>query len=927
MKKLILTLLFVLLGISQLFSGPVDVSTAKKAGENFARSRFSNLSKSDEMNLVMATEAYYVFNVGSKGFVIVSANDCFRPLVGYSDEGVFDVKDPSPEMMYYLNSISQGRDAALRASIQADEQVVAEWAGLLEGNDAAPAKGGNSFYLVKTKWNQGNPYNKFCPKGSGGRSYAGCVATAMSQVMNYWKYPTHGYGHHSYVHYQFGELSADFSAAEYDFDMMPNSIDDFSPEENVDPIALFMYHCGIAVDMGYSPEGSGAYSQDVPDAVLKYFGYSNHCRLNYRNNFTLEEFQALLKDQFDRGWPCYYSGQDTGGNGGHAFVCDGYDDDNMFHFNWGWSGSGDGFYVIDGLDVSGYAFNSDQGVITNFVPSFVFDNTAKSPDSFTATPNGDDVFSVTLSWVNPTATLDGHVLDTIDAIMVVRDGVVAHTIEGSSLGEAITFVDTVGQPVTVNYSIHAVCHGCNGRNVTANGINLGPACDWTFRLSSSDGNGWGDGILTVSNASGVEVATLTLEGEDADYRMEIPQGRIAMRWTAPSDTLEVGMEILDADENMVFSYQGPSNLMPQGLFYETVNTCGGKSGYEHPSNLTATTDGNDVFLKWEAISNPGYGYVIYRDGLLYTMVSNGNTYTDVNVARDCHDYFVTAFRPDGETDPSNKACAMMEDDGNAPRNLDGELLQNHRVKLTWEAPLNIDSIACYVIYRRTEGSPYQRIKAVSSSKTSYTDGNTLNQSERFEYKIVSLVKSDNYETMPAPSLRNPNLYFVEINHTHIPSGLTLQEENRNQLLLQWDPALLAESYNLYCNGERVAEGLIEPQFVDTLRGDLLEYCVTGILNGVESSPSNTVYYGNFAVGEAHTTQVTLSPNPTRQYVDIQAEGLEEVVVYNTTGQQMLRRTVNGNNLRMDLTVFDAGVYYFRITTQQGQRVQKVVLMK
>ena len=926
MKKILLSLLVMLLGFSYLLANPVDVATARKAGENFARARFAALSKSDEMHLVWTTDAYYVFNIGAKGFVIVSADDCFRPLVGYSDEGIFDVKDPSPEMMYYLNSISQGREMALRTSIQASEQVVAEWAGLLDGNTYSREKGGKSFYLVETKWDQDTPYNKFCPVGNGGRSYAGCVATAMSQVMNYWKYPSHGYGSHSYYHYQFGELSADFSATEYDFDKMPNSIGEFSPVENIDAVALFMYHCGIAVDMSYSPEGSGAYSQDVPDAVLKYFGYSNRCRLHNRDNYSLEEFQALLKDQFDRGWPCYYSGQDTGG-GGHAFVCDGYDDDNMFHFNWGWSGGGDGFFVIDGLDVSSYAFNTDQAVITNFVPSYVFDNTAKSPEGFTATSNGDDVFSVTLSWVNPSATLDGHPLDTLDAIMIVRDGVVVHALEGSSIGEAVTYIDTVGQPVTVNYSIHAVCHGCNGRNVTANGINLGPACDWTFRLTSGNGNSWGDGALSVMNASGVEVVALTHQGEDADYQKEIPQGRITMRWTAPSDTLEIGLEILDADENTVFTYQGPSSLMPQGLFYETVNTCGGKGGYEHPSNLVASVSGKDVVLSWTGVSDPGYGYIIYRDGLLYTMVSDATTYTDVNAVEDYHDYYVTAFRPEGESDPSNTICAMVDDDGTAPRNFDFELLESHRTKLTWEAPQEKDSLACYVIYRRTQGGAYQRVKLVSSSKTSFTDNITLDNGERYDYKIASMLKPDNHESMPAQSLRNPDLYYVEVNHTHIPTDLTLQATEGNQLLLQWAPALLAETYNLYCNGELVAEDLVDPQYTDTVRGDLLEYRVTGVLNGVESSPSNTVYYGNYAVGETNETQATLFPNPAQQFVTVHADGLRKVVVYNLTGQQLLQRRANGNELKVDLSGLEAGVYYFQINTQQGRRVQKVVLMK
>ena len=350
------------------------------------------------MDLVKATDAYYVFNMGPSGFVIVSADDNFRPIVGYSDEGVFPTENPSPEMMYYLDNLSRGRQA-LRGATVADEQVREEWSALLSGEKMAPRNDlRSSFYLVETRWNQNYPYNKMCPRAEGeGRPYAGCVATAMSQVMNFWKYPTHGFGQHSYTYMQYGVISADFSAAEYEFDKMLVSINDQSPAEDIDPIALFMFHCGVSVDMMYGTDGSGAYSQDVPEAVLKYFGYSNCCRLYNRDMYSLKEFQEILKGQFELGWPCYYSGTDEAQNAGHAFVCDGYDSNDLFHFNWGWGGSGDGFFAIDELNVSGYAFNSGQAVVANFVPAEVFLHTAKAPEYFTAVPLGDDDFSVELS--------------------------------------------------------------------------------------------------------------------------------------------------------------------------------------------------------------------------------------------------------------------------------------------------------------------------------------------------------------------------------------------------------------------------------------------------------------------------------------------------------------------------------------------------
>ena len=564
MKSKLLTLLTLLLLAGRLFAGPVDEAMARKAGAGFAQAAFSQSVKADALQQVSTTDQYYVFNVGSTGFVIVSADDRFRPIVGYSDEGCFPMDNPSPEMMYYLDNLSQGRRAMQRVSVEADPQVAVEWEALLSG-ESLPARNGNrsKFYLVETKWNQNAPYNKFCPSNS----YAGCVATAMSQVMNYWKYPSHGWGHHSYYHYVWGELSADFSSATYDFSKMPNSIGTESDVECINAIAGFMYHCGVAVDMDYSTDGSGAYSQDVPDAVLKYFGYSNRCRMYSRDAFELGEFQQILKDQFNLGWPCYYSGSDTGGNGGHAFVCDGYDENDLFHFNWGWSGSGNGYYAIDELNVSSYAFNSGQAVITNFVPTEVFANTAKAPDYLTAVPNGDEEFSVTLSWVNPMSTLDGRPMETIDRIVVERDGVVVGQIEHPEPGAAMTQVIPTRIPATVNYKVYAIYNGYAGRKACADGINLGPVCDWKVRCYSPDQINGSRGQLTLFNAAGAKLGDFIPETEDRSVTMEVPQGRVTMSWTAPAEEMDVEIGVFDSEGQPVFDYAGPSANMPTGIFF------------------------------------------------------------------------------------------------------------------------------------------------------------------------------------------------------------------------------------------------------------------------------------------------------------------------------------------------------------------------
>ena len=925
MKSKLLVLLLMTLAMSHLFAGPVDLATAKKVGAGFAQTTVSSVMRSDELNLVKTTDDYYVFNIGSTGFVIVSADDRFRPIVGYSNEGCFPVENPSPEMMYYLDNLSEGRHAALRAAAS-DSRAKEEWALLLAGNPLPSRNGGKaSIYLMTTKWNQNAPYNKFCP----GNSYAGCVATAMSQVMNYWKYPEHGWGNHTYTHYAWGQLSANFAETHYDFDLMPNSISNSSATELVDAVALFMYHCGIAVDMDYSTDGSGAYSQDVPEAVLKYFGYSNRCRLNQRDAFSLAEFQALIKDQIDMGWPCYYSGSDTNGQGGHAFVCDGYDDNDMFHFNWGWSGSGNAFYAIDELNVSGYAFNSGQAVITNFVPEEVFLNTAKAPDYFTAVPNGDDDFSVTLSWVNPSATLDGKPLSSLDQIVVTRDGVVVGIFDNPEPGAAMTEVIPTGLPAMVNYMVYAVCNGREGRKARVDGVNLGPVCNWTVRCFSPDQATGSQGMMTLYNPAGAKLGEFIPQANDQTFEVEVPQGRITMSWTAPSDGIYLELSVMDAESQPVFAYTGPSGNMPTGIFYEIVNTCGGKGSLLHPTNLTAQVVDENVQLQWTGIPDPGYGYNIYRDGYFYTMVADTTSYTDFGAALKMHSYFITAFCVEGETDPSNTCCAVIETPETCPRNFDGEMIDGNKITLTWDLPLNPEGIGAIAIYSKEPGEDYKLAKMLDGTATKYTFRNQ-SLGKKYNFMLLALYGNDGeIESSPARTLRHPELCFLEINATHLPSGLTLESQGEGMAALQWDPALLAESYNLYRNGELYKEGLTETQYTDTLTDveQIQVYYVTGVVNGVESSPSNKAWWGNVSVPETEAGALTVFPNPTRGTVLIQAEALQQVEVYSMSGQLLLRRLTSDEETTINLSGQSQGIYYLRVQTEKGIFVRKVILMQ
>ena len=769
MRKHLLLFLCLLFGFQMATARPVDVGQAQRLGQKFVNANFSKTRQDSDLRLVYTgvssrgETCYYVFNVGQMGFVIISADDCYRPVVGYSDEGVFTTENMSPELKYYLDNIAEGRSHA-RISNQSPE-VEAEWQLFAEtGKLLSFNKGKTATYLVQTRWNQDSPYNKFCPLasgGSGGRAYAGCVATAMSQVMKYWNYPEHGSGSHTYI-WGSDTLTANFGEATYEFDKMKLSIGIMSPDEDVFPIAWFMYHCGVAVDMMYSASGSGAYSEDVPDVILKNFGYTNKARLRKRDAYSLKEWQNMLKDSFDQGWPVYYSGSSD--DGGHAFVCDGYNDADLFHYNWGWSGSSDGWFVIDEID-----FNRGADAIFNYVPAEVFENTAKSVTNFNAVANGDDRFSATLSWVNPSLTIGGNAIESLEQVVIMRDGEIVKVIENPTPGAAMTYIDEAGVPIMVNYTVYVVSNGTNGKKAYANNINLGPTCPWTITTTEN----WNDGCLSVYNNARLLLARISADrSESTDYEVEMSQGLVRFVWTAPTDTINLSFSIKDSENRTVFAFEGASTEMPNGTFFIANNSCSASTDiFEAPKDLTAETVGTDIVLNWTGVSNPGFGYNIYRDDYLYDMVADGTTFIDRNAGTESHCYHITAFTENGESDASNEACANAGLELASPNDFHAEILQNGKVKLTWSAPES-DNFSGYIVYRRTFGDEYAKIKLAGANSTSYTDNTNLQAGTIYYYQIRAFYQESNSESAPAMNTDDPKLNYIEINKTAIPMHLT-----------------------------------------------------------------------------------------------------------------------------------------------------------
>lgn len=339
----------------------VSEDMAKKVGYNFI-SQNSNKSQA-RLKLVNVQNGrdnqpnMYIFDVEDGGFVIVSASKKVRPILAYSFENSFGDEIPRTTF-YFINNYNNLINFHKESEAVTDGTVVEFWEAL-ENNVLKTRTTTIVDPLLDTRWNQDCYYNEYAPFDANGpcdRAYAGCVACSMSQIMKYWNYPEKGKGSHSYNHHKYGTLSADFGSTTYDWENMPNEI----WSEN-DAIATLMYQCGVSVDMNYGYDGSGAQSNDVETAMRMYFGYSS-AMYKERSSYQDDAWIALLKSELDESRPMYFSG--TSDIGSHAIVCDGYDNNDYFHFNMGWSGMSDGFYSID--DVNG--FNRNEAIVMNIRP-------------------------------------------------------------------------------------------------------------------------------------------------------------------------------------------------------------------------------------------------------------------------------------------------------------------------------------------------------------------------------------------------------------------------------------------------------------------------------------------------------------------------------------------------------------------------------
>lgn len=370
MKRLLILSLITCGALATTLASPVSPETAlsrlQTEGVRRAHTAAPAPKYQGPLNDADGNASLYVFTwSGNEGFMLLPADDCVAPLLGYSETGSFQIADAPESLRWWLQEYSDQIEVSSKAGMK------------YKANKDTRAAGNKEIKpMLTTKWDQSRPFNNECPEVNGWRCVTGCVATAMAQVMNYWEYPASGKGSITYtpVSLPDKELSIDFSSINFDWENMLDVYTSGYSNASAHAVSSLMRACGYSVRMRYTQNESGALAQDIPGALTNYFSYDKGVSRKVRSNYkTQEEWDELIYNELLNVGPVILGGQSI--NGGHSFVCDGYDGNGYFHINWGWHGISDGYFLLNALNptevgTGGHlgGYNSSQDAITGIMP-------------------------------------------------------------------------------------------------------------------------------------------------------------------------------------------------------------------------------------------------------------------------------------------------------------------------------------------------------------------------------------------------------------------------------------------------------------------------------------------------------------------------------------------------------------------------------
>lgn len=370
MKKIAILFTALVALALQAWSAPVDATSARSMVLDFIDSGSTynpqgipssgssiRLIRCEMSSVNPQLPAYYIFNTGSS-YMVVSGDNRATGILAYGDREL-DL-DNMPCCLEYLLDMYKEQIDYLVA--HPDEAVQAP------SLNALPLAAVSIDPLLTAMWDQGYPFNKMCPELNGTRCLTGCGCTSLSMILYYWKYAQLTDPVPTYTTKTNNILLLELPVTTFDFD---NMLDRYSGQYTTDQanaVAKLMRYVGQAEKMDYGTSASGTNDAKVLSAA-RMFGYDPSCKLEYKSSYTDEQWVAMMLEELNAGRPIEYMAQDVNGYGGHAFNVDGYDADNgLFHINFGWGGSGNGYMALDAFSGSIYTFSVNQRMITNLMP-------------------------------------------------------------------------------------------------------------------------------------------------------------------------------------------------------------------------------------------------------------------------------------------------------------------------------------------------------------------------------------------------------------------------------------------------------------------------------------------------------------------------------------------------------------------------------
>jgi hypothetical protein len=309
--------------------------------------------------------AYYIFNFEPKGHIVVSNDKAFEPILGYGLNSTIDFDSIPPGLKYLLNNFKKEISYTRQQGIVTSRETAEKWDYYLNFDEIITLKSYSSgTYLLQTKWGQGLGYNRFCPldPNTSNRTIVGCGGVALGQILYYWQCRVFPDNSISYTPTGFpGPISLTFSGQNYNWSgMSKTSPDDYN--------ALLLYHSAVSICSNFTDSSTSSYTNYARTALVSYFGF-NANNTQYKNNFPNDTWINMLKTEINAERPVFYAGYNNSENYGHAWVIDGYKNDNTFHCNWGWYGDYiNDWYLLSALNAGSYSFNDGQSAILNIFP-------------------------------------------------------------------------------------------------------------------------------------------------------------------------------------------------------------------------------------------------------------------------------------------------------------------------------------------------------------------------------------------------------------------------------------------------------------------------------------------------------------------------------------------------------------------------------